>query len=224
MTSNLPRFVPWAFLLLILAPTFALAQCTLSESFDGGFDASWTLTDPNLVTIQQDVLDVDFAGPVEEFHGATLSPCVYTDLRVSLRLRDLDFTRGKAIAVRANEFFEGYTVNLRSAPFNDVVLGKGDFSAVPEILGIAFLPHNTGDWVDLMIEAIGPTIQVYANSALVISYTDPEPDLSGWVFLGINAGGTGTGHAQYDDFWIAELEDAVPTESHSWGAMKGRFR
>ena len=123
--------------------------------------------------------------------------------------------------------FIGYNVNLRSAPWNDVVLGKGSFSPA-SILAQAPFYHSTEEWVDVQVEAVGAQIRVWVNGTMMIDYTDPDPILSGWTFLGINGGGgTGPGGfnalAEFDDFCVLGLGTAVPNETLSVSALKTRF-
>ena len=223
MTKSSRVILILGFLAVAIAnPATSVAQCSLTESFNGRFHAPWQLTDSQFVGIRQTVMAVQFDGAAATFHGAVLDPCTYSDFRVSLMFRDLDFTRGKAIAFRTNGAFNGYNINLRSAPFNDVVLSKGPFSS-ESVATIAPYAHLSGEWVAVEIEAIGAEINVWVNSTHVISYTDPNPVLSGWIFLGINAGGTQSAHAEFDNFTITDINEAVPTESVSWSTLKAQF-
>lgn len=219
----------WRCLLaLSLFPATAGAQCSLADTFDGGFHQPWVVTDPAFAYVQDDAFRVAFQSPSsDEYHGAVLDPCVYNDLVVTVRMRDLDKTVGKAIAIRNNGIFIGYNLNLRSDPWNDVVLGKGSFSPAA-ILAQAYFPHSSEEWVDVKIVAIGPQISVWVNGALMIDYTDPQPILTGWTFLGINGGGgTGTGAfnalAEFEDFSVMDLGAAVPNEIVTWSALKNRY-
>ena len=213
---------------LLALPIAATAQCNLAENFDGGFYHPWVVTDPTFAFVENDAFKVAFqSSDSNEYHGAVLDPCVYTDLMVSVRMRDLESTVGKAVAFRNNGMFIGYNVNLRSSPWNDVVLGKGSFSPA-SILDQAYFPHSTEEWVDVQVEAVGAQIRVWVNGNMVIDYTDPNPILSGWTFLGINGGG-GAGPAgfnalaEFDDFCVLGLGTAVPNEAVSVSALKARF-
>jgi hypothetical protein len=210
-------------LALLGSAQVASAQCSIDETFDGGFTNPWVVIDPTWTAVADDALEVWFSSSnPSEYHGAVLDPCVYYDLRAGVRMRDLDDTKGKAIAFRNNGIYIGYNVNVRSSPWNDVVLGKGSF-APAAILTSAYLPNLTGEWVDVEIEAVGARIKVWVNGELMIDYVDPQPILRGWMFLGINAGGTGSGHAQFDDFWVEDLGAAVSSKTVTWSALKNRF-
>ncbi len=212
-----------ALLLGLVQASASHAQCTVSETFTGDFDSAWMLTDEFAVGIDNDVLRVAFISSTPQtFHGAVLDACTYSDFEINVRMRDLQGTRGKAVAFRMRQDFMGYNVNVRGAPFHDLVLGKGPF-ATAAIAALGSYPHDSGQWLNVRVRAEGPRIQVYVDGVLVIDFIDSEPLLSGWAFLGINAGGSLVADAEFDDFTIVEIEPAIATAKESLGAVKSRY-
>jgi hypothetical protein len=69
----------------------------------------------------------------------------------------------------------------------------------------------------------GGHVVVSANGQTILNYVDPNPPYAeGWVNLGINAGGTGSAHAEYDNF-VVDAYAAVNTEAVTWSAVKAMY-
>jgi hypothetical protein len=192
-------------LLVFFQQTTAIAAgCNLRDNFDDGLNPFWVVSDPTYVRGIDGTLDIDFYGDPPDYHWARIDNCTYEDFLVTYQCRDLDYTRGKAFAFRLTGSEPvGYILNLRSYPFNDVVLTKGMMGEdYPVILAQESFQHNTGEWVDVEVIAKKARITVYLNGIETINYFDQDPYLEGSVMFTTNAGATQSAHAQYDDFSI----------------------
>jgi hypothetical protein len=65
-----------------------------------------------------------------------------------------------------------YGINLRSSPFNDLVLVKSLPGENPQILRDVPAPNTNGNWYSLRIAASGGHIQVFVDDTLTIDYQD----------------------------------------------------
>ena len=215
----------WVCMIMSCA-TAAHGQCDFSESFDQGTDHAWEFTDPTAVAVQDDVLEIQFTGPPNHSEWAILEACSYTDLYIHVRMRDLNGSGNKIVRFRnfgSGGEINGYGVNVRSSPFNDVVLAKKLYGPT-QILAAAYLPftHETDQWVRVDIFVSGATVNVHVNGGSLIQFTDPTPIASGWVGLTVHAGNSGIAHAQFDDFQIGSY-GAVATVPRSWSTLKSQF-
>jgi len=210
-------------LLLAMACAAHGESCDVHETFDGGFHEVWQLTDPTAVGVVGDVLKVQFTGASNRDEHAVLDRCVFGDMTLQLRLRDLDETRGKVVEFARRDDFEGYGVNFRSAPFNDAVLAYGANDQPATILAVASVPHLSGQWLQVELRVVGQQIEVDVDGVNVIAFDATGfPQARGWLSLGGNAGGTQSAHMEFDDLSISSM-DAIGTLVSSWGSLKGRY-
>jgi hypothetical protein len=90
-------------LALCFLPNSSEAQsCSASETFDGGFDEVWQISDPTAVRAEGDVLVIEFTGPGNRDEYAVLDACVYTSLAIHVDMRDLNDTHGKTVGFLRN--------------------------------------------------------------------------------------------------------------------------
>jgi hypothetical protein len=177
-----------------------------------------------VVSVVNDVLRIQFDDwDPDRSEEAMLDACLYGDLAIHVDVRDLNGTRGKEIGIRTSwSNHDGYAINLRSDPLNDILIGKGGI-ANRAIVASAPYPHETGTWHHLDIMASGSTIFVDVNGENILQFTDPDPILDGWVELRINPGPTYCAAAEFDNFSIEGYAsvDAVPA---TWGSLKWTYR
>ena len=204
--------------------TSAGQDCNLADSFNGGFQQVWLLSDSEVVSVVNDVLRIQFDDwNSERSEEAMLDACLYSDLAIHVDVRDLNGTRGKEIGIRINgSNHYGYGINLRSDPLNDILIAKGGI-ANRAIVAAATYPHETGTWHHLDIMASGPTIIVDVDGLNVLQFTDPDPILNGWVELRANPGATYSAAAEFDNFSI-EGYAAVDVTPATWGSVKALYR
>jgi hypothetical protein len=212
-------------LLLTICPPIAHAQgeCAIDESFDTGIDEAWRVTDPVAVQSVDDVLRVQFTGPDYQVEYATATDCIYADFSLEADVRDRDGTGSAWIGIRTQgSDSTGYSINLRSSA-QDVVLAKGPIGFRSTWIASAHIEHQTDRWRRVRIDAAGPRIQVYVDDVLYIDAVDTDPLLSGWIDLGVNAGGDWIAFAEFDNIRVEPMA-AVSHSARSLGSVKAIYR
>ena len=217
------KWLSFAAISLPLLPAYVLAEsCDIWETFDGGFQETWQLSDPDAVRAIDDVLRVQFSGPSTRDEHAVLDRCVFGNMTLQVRLRDLNSTRAKIIEFGRHGDFAGYGVNFRSDPYNDAVLAYGENDQA-EILEIVPYAHSSGQWLQVELRVSEALIEVDVDGISLISFdASAGAAVEGWLSLGGNAGGDGEAYMEFDDLIISST-DAVGDGLESWGAVKGRF-
>lgn len=198
-------------------------DCSLTETFTGGLEHEWELTNPEAVRVEADILRLQFWGAPDRDEHAVLSACTYGDLFLQVDLRDLNGSRGKVIEFGRHGHFAGYGINFRSAPYNDMVLAYGETYETTSILAIVPYAHATGQWlhVEIWVQESMITVKVDGNLLLQQSVAGLLP-VEGWISLGGNAGGDGYADMEFDNFSVSST-DAVGTPASSWGMLKAEF-
>lgn len=213
--------------LLSTTSQYASAQCILSDDFSTGIEPWWTTSRESVISAVDGALDINFVTNSQYGnHWVELNTCSYVDFDASFRMRDLDGTTNKVFQFRSYQLPEvftrfGYRLNFRSSSYNDVVLSEREYGAVRR-LASGSAPHSTNQWIDVRVQAVGPTITVWMNGSVVLSYTDENPLGEGTVMLVAPAGASLAAHVQFDDFAIQPV-GVVPSTSSSWGAVKTRY-
>jgi len=202
-------------------------DCLLMDDFElGDVNGWWEETEDDAVEFADGVLRIHFEGPNTLSEWGVLRPCVYSDFQIDVDLRDLEATVNKIVVFHSSgsvRDFDGYGVNLRSSPWNDVVLVRRTMEDQGITLASAYEVHETGEWKHVQIIMEGARIRVSVDGVERIDIVDPEPIETGWMGLAVNAGGGGEAFAEFDNFAITPLNEAVANEAISWSAMKAHY-
>lgn len=107
----------------------------------------------------------------------------WEDYTFSIDIKGVEIV-DKIIVFRFNDKSKMYGVNLRSNPFNDIVLVK-----VPplsgEVLQSARIMNYNDVWYSIKVSVVGNVIKIFVNNKLVINYTDnSSPILNGRIGVG----------------------------------------
>lgn len=154
----------------------------------------------------------------QTYSGLCVSALQWSECAIDVDLKGF-LGINKMVTLRSGADRVGYNVNLRSDPFNDVVLDKIAAPNGPVVrLAITPLPNTNGTWLHLRIEAHGPRIQVSIDGIPYIDYVDPDPLLAGGVCLRGYTGSGGSHLVQWDNVFITE--GAIPVEPVTWGQIK----
>ena len=129
-------------------------------------------------------------------------------------------------AVRVQENGDCYFVNLRSRPFDDVVLTKYSGGEYTNLLAIP--AKVNGEWQKLAVSVVGSTIIAYENGSELFRFSDiDEPLLAGRAAVVALAGGLVQHQELFvDNIRVESLEgkSLVPAEEASWSHLKALFR
>jgi len=107
----------------------------------------------------------------------------------------------KGIAVRMDGAKRGVGIDLRSSPFDDVLMYRGF-----EHWGHAKLPHKNGTWVHVRVEVRGNRYRAWIEGKLAIDYTDEHNSRArGGIALAAYTGGTGECEVLYDNVQVHAL-------------------
>lgn len=107
-----------------------------------------------------------------------------------------------------------YSVNLRSAPFYDLVLQRYSNGVGTWLKQINY-PNSTGTWYNIKIDIQGEVINVYINDILEITYTDTGTSIThGKIALAAYSGpGWGQEKVRFDNVNVSSL---TPTPINIW--------
>jgi len=217
----------WGFLAIIMIGGLAIesgAEILFEEDFsDGTADGFtedcdlWSVTPSGWYTI-------DIYG-YEVFSWSFIGGSAWTDYTFSMDIRSKD-SKNHIAAVRVQDNGDCYLINLRSRPFNDIVLTKyigGEFH------NLFFLPAKVvGQRQKMAVSVVGSTISASENGSLLFSYTDTdEPLLTGGAAVVALAGGLVLHQELFvDNIRVESLEgkSIVPTEETTWSHLKALYR
>lgn len=129
----------------------------------------------------------------------------------------------KGILAINSQSSRGISVNLRSAPWNDIYFNYNRNDS-----GEPFpLPHNNGDWMDVDILLVGADVSVYVNGQHIATRQILNPEtvlplnqVHPFVYTG---GGVPLISIDYDDL-VVEGNGVVAIDEISWGGLKASYR
>jgi len=138
-----------------------------------------------------------------EFALSTVGESAWKDYTYSVDIKG-DKGIDKMIVFRYQDDINTYVANLRSAPFNDVILVKGLLNG--QILQTAKLGNSNDVWYQLKVVAVGNSLQVYVNDQLYIKYLDEfSPFLNGRVGVTIFTGATNETATYFDNVEVTTV-------------------
>jgi hypothetical protein len=195
----------------------------VTKDLDGDSRREWKATAPTTVAVVDDVLEIQFTGSSDGREDAILEACVYRDPGVHVDVSDPDGTgEGAVQSHTTGAVANGYAVNLRSAPWNDLTLGRVVAGATCP-LATTYLPRATGEWNRVAIFVSGPTIQVDVDGYTRILYAGlHDPPSEGPTVRTISAGTSRCAHLEQDNV-VIEADDAVESSVIGWGLIDARF-
>jgi len=113
----------------------------------------------------------------------------------------------KIVVFRFNGNDHHYGINLRSYPYNDLVLVKSIPGKSPEILHSSTLPNYNDAWYFLEITVEGNSTVILVNDEEIISYIDnDEPILKGRIGLGAMLGSTPESMVVFDNVEVTSSD------------------
>ena len=161
----------------------------------------------------------------EVFSWSFIGGSAWTDYTFSLDVRSKD-SKNHIAAVRVQENGDCYIINMRSRPFNDIVLTKyigGEFH------NLLFLPARVnGEWQKISVRVVGSTIIASESGTELLKYHDTEePLLAGGAAVVALAGGLVRHQELFvDNIRVESLEvkTIVPIEDTTWSHLKALSR
>lgn len=161
----------------------------------------------------------------EVFAWSFIGSQAWTDYTFSMVIRS-KVSKNHILAVRVQENGDCYLVNMRSRPFNDIVLTKYVGGGFQHLL---FQPIRVkGQWHKLAVSVVGSTITASENGSELFSYSDIyDPFLAGGAAVVALAGGLVEHQELFvDDILVESLEgkSVVPIEGTSWSHLKALYR
>lgn len=161
----------------------------------------------------------------EVFAWSFIGNSAWTDYTFSLDVSSKD-SKNHIAAVRVQKNGDCYLVNMRSRPFNDIVLTKytgGEFH------NLLFMPATVvGQWQKMAVSVVGSTITASENGSVLFSYSDTDkPLLKGGAAVVALAGGLVLHQELFlDNILVESLEgkSIVSTEQTTWSHLKALYR
>jgi hypothetical protein len=206
MTS--PRVVLLALLALIAGtaatpapPARNSGPPLFSDDFTDSANHAWSFDRDSVWAVSGGRLRATLPHERQTWSFAKVGSADWKDYAVDL---DVCGVRGvdKGVVVRAEGAKRGVGVDLRSAPYDDVLLYRGF-----EHWGRSALPHKNGAWVHLRVEVRHNRYRVFANGRLAIDFTDESNSRpKGAVGLAAYTGGAGECEVLFDNVVVRALK------------------
>lgn len=144
---------------------------------------------------------------------------------VHVRMRTIvGFDKGVNVVNTAANI--GVSVNLRPAPYNDVMLGYNQQYCCDTVS----LPHVTGQWMDVEIRIVGTDMQVYVNGAHLATRAIQNPAgmlplnaVRPWTYTCECSPYPVSALNEYDDLVVVG-NGVVAVDGTTWGALKATYR
>jgi len=153
----------------------ALQECVVCPPqplFEDDFeDAAWTLANWEVESGDWQVVDGTFAC-LSNGGRAVAGNLSWTDY--TLYVDVMGMTVDKNIDFRRSDN-NGYWVDLRAAPYNDIVLCKDTEGNGQCYIATGYVVNYAGTWYSLKIQVVGNAIKVYVDDNLIINYVDTSP-------------------------------------------------
>lgn len=156
------------------------------------------------------------------FSFATAGDLTWTDYHLALDIMSFGST-AHLIYFRTQDVLNSYSVDLRSAPYNDVHLElrtNGD----REDLAVASFPNENGEWHHFDIEVIGKDITVRADGELLffVHHADAPWENGGIALVSFSGGVIQEQQLYVDNVLVTAM--VVGTEATSWSSIKALYQ
>ncbi len=203
--------------LLVLAAGSAAGQVLLAEDFDDGVADGFTP-----LSGDWEVVSGEYVGSVEGYEVFGFSAAggpEWMDYRIELDLRVLG-SINHVLRFRFTEPGEGYELNVRASPHNDVFLYKWS-GGVHVLLASADIGYTEpGFEHHFQIELLGNRIVVFFDREAVFDLVDAyDPILAGGIQLGSFSGGAVQWqNAHYDNVLVEAF--VIPAAGLSWSSLR----
>jgi len=144
------------------------------------------------------------------FSLATLGDMSWQDYRIECDVM-VKGSVNHVVHVRGDQLHNTYSLNLRSAPFNDIIIARRYNDNVVVHASSPYACENE-TWHHLRITVLGGFIEVVVDNAASVSFHDPSPIPAGpFALIGFSGGAHEYQDAQFDnvsiDFLSIENED-----------------
>ncbi len=216
------RLAKVALLFILLAPASLLAAELLNWNFDDGtmgpftaLGSGWEVTDGTLHCYTE-----GFA----TFSSVLAGEPFWTDYTVGFDVR-AEGSVNQTVRFRVADFQDYYEINVRTAPHNDVVLGRMDYNGY-EILASQSLVTQLGEWHHIEVTITDYKTTAHVDGDEVFSYIDhaqPQELVSGSIALVCLSGG----EVLWQDIWfdnVTVYTQVVAVETVCWSGIKELFR
>ncbi len=207
--------------ILLLLPVVAGGQELLDWNFDDGTMGPFTPLGPGW-----DVIDGSLFCHAEDyafFSSVLAGSPDWNDYTVAFDVR-AEGGVNHMLRFRITDFQDYYEVNVRAAPFNDVVIGRMDYLGWQTLASVA---HDTqlGVWhhVEVMVEEFTIAVRVDGQDVLVFDDSERPDELrTGSIALVCLSGG----YAFWQDVWydnVTVSTMSVSVASTTLSAVRGLF-
>jgi len=215
------RFFLIAACLLIL-PLLAAASVLFFEDFEDGTADGFTPIGPGWAVVDG-AYQCETTG-FEVYSSAVFGNPLWQDVAISFDIRSEDAT-SHLLRFRVNDFEDFYDINLRSAPWNDVVLSRTLNTQRQVIAQVPTGPFANGTWHQVQVVCEGYQFHVLLDGVLVLSHHDelaPERLRSGQCAVVSYSGGVVEHQLVAYDNVVVEVQ-VVRTAAVSWSNVKSLF-
>ena len=191
-----------------------------SQDFDGGSAEGFKNPD-GLWAVHAGVYYVKQRG-YEVFSWAYAGDEAWTDYTLTARIY-AGGGKDQILGVRMQDDGDGYLINVRADPWNDVVFTKWVDGWQDHQVFSPVNNKNT-EWHKIMVITDGPAFTVWWDGLMILHHTDRQaPYLDGGIALVSYTGGI----IQYQTLKIDDVEvteAVVPVEAASWSDVKVLYR
>jgi len=202
------------------AGTACAQDLPFSQGFDGGSAEGFKNPDGQW-SVVAGVYQVEHSG-FEVFSWAFAGDDNWSDYTLNARIYAAGGT-SQIIGVRMQDDGDGYVINLRADPWNDVVFTKWT-NGQQDHLVFAPVNNKNMEWHKIEVVAVGPEVTVRWDGRLILRHTDHhEPYLEGGIALVSYTGGV----VRYQVMKVDDVEvvnRVVPVEAASWSDLKVLYR
>lgn len=207
---------------MVLCAHGAFGQVLFEQDFDAGEATGFVTFDPCWTVTPSGEYFIDNAG-YEIFAWSYAGDPSWSDYIYSYDLMSMESVNQLA-AFRVQSPGNAYVVNMRSAPWNDIVLTKWVNGTQRHVL---VRPHANRNavWHHYDIQVAGPVISVYVDDEHVFTYVDDSssPYLTGGIAAVSYSGGV----VQYQKLFMDNVVvdgAVVALETASFSDVKLRYR
>lgn len=212
-----------ALVLLLSIPSLLAAQVLLECDFEDGTMGPFTALGPGW-----DVTDGALHCYTEGFaffSSVLAGDPDWQDYIVAFDVR-AEGSVNQIVRLRVTDLHDYYEVNVRTAPYNDVVFARQDYLGY-EILHSEPFSNALGVWRHVEVAMVGHTVTVWVDGQVALVFTDPAAPAelaTGSIALTCLAGGD----VLWQDIWFDNVTvtaaGVVATEALSWSSVKRLFR
>ena len=208
---------------LLTMPVMAAAETIFSEDFDDGVADGFTPIGPGWA-VEDGVYTCETFG-FEVYSSSVFGDPEWLDIIASFDIKSVDAT-SHIFRFRVNDFEDFYDVNLRSAPWNDVVLMRTMNTQREIIAQVPTAPFANNTWHNVQVMAEGFHFTVVLNGTVVLEYYDgvePYRLRGGQCAVVCYSGGVVEHQViSYDNVVITM--PTVVAEAVSWSNVKSLYR